>query len=145
MLVYATATDLAALPWSITPAPGGVDRLLWSASALVTTATRSAVYAVDEEGMPTDPAILAAFRDATCAQVSTWVALGIDPAAGGADAATATGRIVTSKSLGPASFAYAGVDAAVARRAAAATRPVDDARAILDQAGLLTSSPRVRG
>lgn len=72
--VYATADDYAA--WSGAAAPSDVDRRLARASELVELATVTAYYDVDAAGMPTDADVLAAFRDATCAQVAWWQATG---------------------------------------------------------------------
>ncbi|WP_157516420.1 hypothetical protein [Oerskovia enterophila] len=111
---------------------------------LVTRATRGTVYAVDAAGMPTAPRVLEAFRDAVCSQAVTWAALGIDPTAVGVDTGT-TGRVVASKSLGPAAVSYAGSDAAAARRAVVSTSLSAEARGILDAAGLLNRTVWVRG
>ena len=138
MLVYATVEDLAAEPWSIEAPPTNVDQLLAAASLLVLGATRSAVYRTDVDGYPSDPVIRLAFRDATCSQVTTWIALGIDPAAAGADAATSSGRVTASKTFGPASVSYVGVEGAVAERARVAKGLTDAAALILSAAGLDT-------
>lgn len=138
MLVYATVEDLAEELWSVTDPPANVGQLLASASLLVLGATRSAVYRTDVDGYPHDDVVRAAFRDATCSQVTTWIALGIDPAAAGADAATSSGRVSASKSFGPASVSYVGVEGAVAERARVATGLTDAAALILATAGLDT-------
>lgn len=138
MLVYATSADLVEPPWSLSTLPANVDQLLASASLLVLGATRSAVYDADPEGYPYDLVIRAAFRDATCSQVTTWIALGIDPATAGADAATSSGRVAATKSFGPASVSYVGVEGAVATRARLATGLTDAAALILATAGLDT-------
>jgi hypothetical protein len=52
--------------------PTDLTRLLLRASELIDDYTRTAIYAVDTDGMPTDTDIIAAFRDATCAQVEAW-------------------------------------------------------------------------
>ncbi|WP_053371114.1 hypothetical protein [Cellulosimicrobium cellulans] len=136
MLVYATSADLVDPPWSLPTLPANVDQLLAAASLLVLGATRSAVYDTDADGHPTDSAVRAAFRDATCSQVTTWIALGIDPATAGADAATSSGRVAASKSFGPASVSYVGVEGAVAERARLAGQLTDAAALILSTAGL---------
>lgn len=138
MLIYATAEDLAEPPWSVESPPANVDQLLVAASLLVLGATRSAVYRPDADGYPLDPVVRAAFRDATCSQVTTWIALGIDPAAAGADAATSSGRVVAAKSFGPASVSYVGVEGAVAERARLAGQLTNAAALILAAAGLDT-------
>jgi hypothetical protein len=66
-VAYATAADLAA--WTGKAAPADVDRLLDRASQDVDDALHTAVYCTDEAGMPTEPDVVAALCDATCAQV----------------------------------------------------------------------------
>lgn len=76
--VYATRDDLAAY------APAGVDvpdepevsRLLARASEAVELLTLTAVYPVDDAGMPTEAEHVAAFREATCAQAAHWLDTG---------------------------------------------------------------------
>ncbi|MBD5787112.1 hypothetical protein IF650_13070 [Cellulosimicrobium terreum] len=138
MLVYATTTDLQADPWGLSPVPSNAGGLIRAASLLVSDATLSAVYDTDETGLPTDARVAEAFRDAVCSQVVTWVRLGIDPDAAGADAATTSGRVTVSKSFGPASVTYVGVESAVAERARLATELTSGAAGILRAAGLDT-------
>ncbi|NMF29595.1 hypothetical protein [Cellulosimicrobium aquatile] len=138
MLVYAASADLVDPPWSLSTLPANIDQLLAAASLLVLGATRSAVYHTDAAGYPLDQVVRTAFRDATCSQVRTWIALGVDPAAAGADAATSSGRVVAAKSFGPASVSYVGVEGAVAERARLATGLTDAAALILATAGLDT-------
>lgn len=139
MHVYATVEDLATEPWSITPSPANVGRLLAAASRLVRRATLTARYAVDTTGAPTDETIAAVFRDATCAQVLAWTTADVDPAAGGVQLQAAP---VQSKRLGSGGVTYdtsasASVTAMNAR-AAVATTLSEDAALILADAGLLT-------
>jgi len=54
--------------------PEDLDRLLTRASELIADATRTAYYEVDTDELPTDADDIAAFRDATCAQVEFWLA-----------------------------------------------------------------------
>ncbi|CAM2785902.1 MULTISPECIES: hypothetical protein [Streptomyces] len=74
--VYATPEQLAA--WTGQPAPPGAERLLARASEDVDDALLSAVYRTDETGMPTDPAVVQALANATCAQVEYQLATGDD-------------------------------------------------------------------
>ena len=71
-MAYATVTELA--EFMLGEPPEDALRQLDRASELVDDFTRTAVYAVDEHDMPTDADDLAAFRDATCAQVEFWTA-----------------------------------------------------------------------
>ncbi|GAB3224132.1 hypothetical protein GCM10027447_12440 [Glycomyces halotolerans] len=71
--VYATPQEYAdwlhpeSAPGAEDP-PAGAERALRAASARVRKLTRTACYETDENGLPTDSDVLAAFRDATCAQ-----------------------------------------------------------------------------
>jgi hypothetical protein len=80
--VYATTADLA--NYLEAAPPEGARRLLRRASRRVDDALLTALYDVDTAGMPTDPLVITALRDATCAQVEYWATSGADP--GGADA-----------------------------------------------------------
>ena len=132
MLNYAEVADLAAAPWSIDPAPPKAAAQLLSASSMVTKAVRSSLYDVDTDGYPSDTAVRAGFRDATCAQVSAWVAAGIDPTA----AAAAQSTVVASKSLGPRSVQYATYERDAAQRQYLSTHLCDLAVQILAELGL---------
>ena len=70
MTTYATVVQLAAQPWGLTPADAA--RLLVRASEVIDQALRTAIYAVDDAGAPTDVAVIAALVGATCAQVEFW-------------------------------------------------------------------------
>ena len=70
MTTYATVEQLAADPWGLTPP--GAARLLVRASEVIDQALRTAVYAVDTNGAPTDAAVIQVLADATCAQVEFW-------------------------------------------------------------------------
>lgn len=75
---YATLQQLAGYMFDAEDKTGDLPpdagRLLKRASELVQDSTMNAVYDVDGDGNPTGTAALAAFRDATCAQVEYWVA-----------------------------------------------------------------------
>ncbi|TGB14418.1 hypothetical protein [Streptomyces sp. MZ04] len=74
--VYATPEQLTA--WTGKPAPPDAERLLARASEDIDDALVRAVYLTDDAGMPTDPTIVAALRDAACAQVEYQLATGDD-------------------------------------------------------------------
>lgn len=134
MLIYATSGDLTA--WDSTVAlPGNADSLLRSASLLIASKISSAYYTADTTGLPTDPDLVSALRDATCAQVCTWIALKIDPAAGQAGVTTPA----TAKKVGTASLTYTPIAAQTAARMAAANTLCDEAVLLLQQANLLSS------
>ena len=81
MLVYADEADLST---HVAELPDNADTLLRFASVLVRRATRFDVYDTTPAGMPDDPWVIEAFRDATCVQAAMWAANGVDPAAGSA-------------------------------------------------------------
>ncbi|MFG2650960.1 hypothetical protein [Streptomyces sp. NPDC048436] len=74
--VYATPEQLTA--WTGAPAPADAERLLARASEDVDDALHTALYATDDAGMPTDPALAAALGEAVCAQVEYRLATGDD-------------------------------------------------------------------
>ncbi|MFE1070994.1 hypothetical protein ACFW5W_07160 [Streptomyces sp. NPDC058783] len=92
--VYATPEQLTA--WTGQPAPADAERLLARASEDVDSALLTALYATDAAGMPTDPTVVQALADATCATVEYWEESGDDGSGG-------MGRW-GSVSLGPASL-----------------------------------------
>lgn len=134
VLVYATAENLTT--WTGGAAPANVTQLLRSASLLVRESTKTAVYGTDETGLPSDATIADAFKDATCAQVASWVAAGVDPSGAG----VSTAAPVRGKRLGSGSVEYdtavsGSVTAFQAKRAAAVTI-CPEAFMILQQAGI---------
>lgn len=135
MIVHATTTQLAA--WLNTTAPPNAATLLRSASILVSRATITAIYDVDDTGTATNNTILAALADATCSQVATWIALSIDPAKGAADA----GGAIAAKSIGSASIQYASYASTIEARARAATELSQEALLILADQGLTGPRP----
>lgn len=68
-MAYATEVDLQDY---IDPVPDNAGLLLTRASRLVDRALLTAVYDVDEQGLPTDPKIAQALLEATCEQVASW-------------------------------------------------------------------------
>jgi hypothetical protein len=83
VLTYATPADLTAgaTPWLIGPAPtvdlGVMCR--WGTIAVAHACQ------LDLYGPAPDTATAAVLNDATCAQIASWVALGVDPAKAGTD------------------------------------------------------------
>lgn len=133
VLVYAEPSDLVA--WTGQAAPDNAEVLLRSASLLVRQATRSAVYATDADGLPTNAAEAGAFLSATCAHAAALAGAGVDPLAAGTDAG------VSATSIGSASVSF---DASgLAARASLRTSLCPEALAILDAAGLLGQAPIV--
>lgn len=73
MLVYATVEELE--EYLSADAPADAERLLKRASQLIATYI-TAPYRVDDDGMPTDVALIEELRDAVCAQIEYWMQTG---------------------------------------------------------------------
>lgn len=135
-LVYATSADYTQAGYG-TP-PTDATRLLATASRWVRDATIGDVYDADDTGMPTDADTLAAFKDATTAQVFAWASAGVDPAVGVLPVQGS--RTIAAKSLDGGSVTYDNTlvssAAAVAARQRIATQLCDESARILRQAGL---------
>ncbi|WP_416975659.1 hypothetical protein [Streptomyces sp. 4F14] len=116
--VYATVPEYEAYPGGTTPAPAGTAARLAQASRMLDRqALRGALFDHDETGMPTHPLVLAAFRDAVCAQVAWWAQVG-DPS--GADGVGWGSVSIGSVSLGRSVTAVSGDDAPARQIAPAA-------------------------
>lgn len=135
MLLYAAQEDIVGV-WDRTrelPGPDALDGALWAASLRVRHATRAARYDVGTSGLPTDPDVVEAFRDATVAQCLLWLANGIDPSD-----LQQPAQKVASKSMGGRSVTFTTDDPGItAARLQAAKDLCDDAALILSQAGLV--------
>ena len=130
MLIFATAADVE--KWMGEPLDGrSVDALLRRASSLVQRAVRSARFAVTPAGMPQDPDIEEALRDATCEQVTVWLENDVNPV----EVASAAAPVAAS-SIGDASFNYGDSSASNAAKDNAATELHPAALDILANAGL---------
>ncbi|WP_336633588.1 MULTISPECIES: hypothetical protein [unclassified Microbacterium] len=146
MRVYATAADYYAFIGTTQPTipdPGNpghtiplpeedMNARLRRASGQVESYVRTARYATDPDGYPTDPAIADALRDATCAQADYWAETD-DPTGGGAVAGPVK---IGSVSLGGTAVGGA------SSRSAADTRRADEAVIILRNAGLIASATK---
>lgn len=132
MRIYATTADLTA--WlNPEPAPVNAAGLLRSASGLLRSETKTAIYATDADGYPSNTATRAAFKDAACAQAKFWADHKIDPSLGAAGVAP----LPASKSIGGASIQYSTYVSTAEARANAAGVLGPDAWYILSDAGLL--------
>lgn len=80
--IYATAADYLAFTGQ-TPPAGIEAQLARAARFLDSEVFRLCWYDVDAGGLPSNPLVLAAFRDAVCAQVAWWVELGDSTGAAG--------------------------------------------------------------
>jgi hypothetical protein len=113
--VWASTTDLA--NWLQAAPPTDADRLLARAAELVNSRV-VAPYLMDDQELPTEARVIAALRDACCAQVEQWISVGEDNDVDGYDDDTS----VSAGSVG------------VNRRP---LKLAPRARAILREAGLL--------
>lgn len=132
MKLYATTEELS--EWmDPEAAPANAASLLRSASGLIRLETKTAVYATDVDGYPTDTALRTAFREAVCAQAKFWADHKINPSLGAAGVAP----LAASKSIGGASIQYSTYVSTAEARANAAGVLGPDAWYILADAGLL--------
>lgn len=125
--IFATPQQLAdylnpdEAPGTVEP-PANAARLLRAASREVSRITVASEYATDVNGMPTDPAITAAFREATCAQAEWAIANGDDTGDGpGGYSKVSVGSITlerASKQDSPEGAKASGEDAIVILREA---------------------------
>jgi len=101
--VYATTTQLAEYLGEAVPLDA--VRLLTDASRALDDALKTARYCVDDDGLPTNTAVAAAFAEAVCAIVQWWDETG-DPvgADGGWDSVSA-GPVSLSRGSGSATAA----------------------------------------
>lgn len=138
MLVFAQPDDVVTWAGYAFDKDVNLQPLIRRASSMVQRAVRSARFEVTPAGMPEDPEVMDALRDAVCEQVTVWVENDISPTA----IASATGA-VTSSSIGDASVSYSSVDAAQIKDQAA-NELCDAALDILANAGLIGGWPWVR-
>lgn len=131
MLVFAQPDDVVAWAGYTFDKDVNLQPLIRRASSMVQRAVRSARFEVTPAGMPEDPDVMDALRDAVCEQVTVWVENDINPTViQGASSA------VTSSSIGDASVSYSSVDAAQVKDQAA-SELCDAAVDILANAGLI--------
>jgi hypothetical protein len=74
---YATTTQLANVLHKAPPL-NAVELLERATCLLESDFLKAAVYDVDDAGMPTDPAVQAAFAEAVCRQVEFWGEVGVE-------------------------------------------------------------------
>lgn len=131
---YATLTDYNTVAEENWPAndEATLTKRLRAASVEVEKITRLSVFAVDEDGYPTDAAISDAFTEATCAIAEYW---GFTDDPTGAEA-TAGAVKIGSVSLGTTSSSQDSASTAEKLQRRIGSRAVD----ILSNAGLLQSA-----
>lgn len=106
--VYATAADYETYTGETPPAD--IDRLLQAASRMLDAQVLWLCrYDVDDTGMPTSPAVAAAFARAVCAQVAWWGEVGDSTGAVGAGYGSVS---IGSVSLGGSASTSDGADSA---------------------------------
>ncbi|WP_066360267.1 hypothetical protein [Herbidospora mongoliensis] len=126
---YATTTQLA--DW-LTEAPplDAARRLVRATRYLDANPLKTAVYDVDDDGLPTAAKVITALMEATCAQVEWWIEHGDDGTGAGAD--------YTSVTAGSISYSRAPGGAGAPKD----PRQSPEAWEILDAAGLTGHAPR---
>ena len=138
MLVFAQPDDVVKWAGYEFDDDVNLQPLIRRASSMVQRAVRSARFEVTPAGMPEDPDVLDALRDAVCEQVTVWAENDINPTV----IESASGG-VTSSSIGDASVSYSTAEAASAKDQAA-NQLCDAALDILANAGLIGGWPWVR-
>ncbi|MFE3449628.1 hypothetical protein ACFXJ8_11900 [Nonomuraea sp. NPDC059194] len=130
---YATVDDL--VPTYVSPAPADAALLLTRASRLVDQALQSAVYPVDDNGLPTKAKHVTALKEATCEQVAAWLEAG----------ETGTGASAEYRDVQIGSVRLArggrGSETGAGGGGSAATRLAPQAWNVLQQAGLTGHEP----
>lgn len=135
MLTFATVDDVTR--WLGVEAPGNADALIRRGSVMVSTATRRARYDTTPAGLPSDPDVADALRDAVCAQVEAWVSAEVDPTV------TVVEASVSKSSIDGATVEYDTATAA-AKQQALSDGLCSYALDILTTAGLIGGHPWVR-
>jgi hypothetical protein len=128
-MAYATSTDYED---ELGTAPANIDRLLTLASRDVDAALISAVYDVDDEGLPTTAAHIVAFREATIEQTAYYLDTGDETGTGGS-------QTYTSVSIG--SVALSRPQSGGAGGGSAARPLAPQAHSVLQLAGLTGHEP----
>lgn len=130
MLIFATHDDV--VKWIDDPLTDrNIDGLLRRASSMVQRAVRSARFAVTPAGMPEDPDIEDALRDAVSEQVAVWLESDVNPV----EVASAAAPVAAS-SIGDASINYGDSSASNAAKDAVSAELHPAAFDILANAGL---------
>lgn len=133
MRAYATAADLNDPPWNA-QTEDAIEALtaIMRATPLLEDLTKTAVYAVDDDGYPTDPKVAEAFKDAACAQALYSL-----------DTGDMTGAAARFNSLSLGSFSASGGGTGSATNTSAAEdQYAPEAVRILANAGLIARAPR---
>lgn len=133
MVSYATVADL--VPKYIAVEPADAELLLERATILVDDNIVCAIYETDEDGLPTDAALVTALMRAVCEQVAAWKASGVEDGTGAA--AQWANVSIGSASLGRRSTSGGGAAGGGSAADCLAPQPAK----ILRLAGLLGQEP----
>ncbi|MGW1679389.1 hypothetical protein [Saccharopolyspora sp. NPDC002376] len=108
--VYANRDELVSYAPAgvVVPAEPEASRMLARASDEVELATMSAIYTTDAAGMPTDPTVVDAMREATCAQAVHWIETGDESGTAGQWASVGIGSINLARTANGAASTPAG-------------------------------------
>lgn len=132
MRAYATPADLNRPPWNAEADETEALTVIMRATPLLEHLTKTARYATDVDGYPTDPTIIEAFKDAACAQALYFLETG--------DITGAAARF-NSLSLGSFSASGGGTGSAT-NTSAAEDQYAPEAIRILANAGLIAQAPQ---
>jgi hypothetical protein len=130
-VAYATVDDL--VPAYMAVAPADVDLLLARASRAVDQALLTAVYPVDDAGLPTEQKHIVALREATCEQAAAWAEEG--------DSGTGASSKWDDVQIGSVRLARRGSQTGAGGGGSAAARLAPQAFAVLQQAQLTGHEP----
>lgn len=98
-MAYATVEDFTTF-LDGEPAPPYAARLLTVAQQIVDDLLIGAVYDTDDDGNPTDPDVIAALRDATCAEAQYLAASGDETGAASNFGSMTAGAVSFSRFVG---------------------------------------------
>ena len=127
MRVFATSEQWAAYPQHPEPLPANADAILSAASLEVARLTQNARFDVAND-VPTDPKIVQALQDATCAQANFFAETGDLTGASGQFMSMTLGSFSASRNTPGGAPGAAGVDG---------SRTAADTITILTLAGLI--------
>jgi hypothetical protein len=139
MLIYATPDDLA--EWWGKPAPDNAVSLLRAASNLVARETRTAFYAVQPSGLPKEPDVVEAFRDAVTSQAAYWASNNLDPTKGAVSEAGSSAVIGKKIKGAEINYSVSLLENNRQARATAFSGLCDEAWTILNVASLVNQQP----
>jgi hypothetical protein len=96
--VYATVEEFTTF-LDPDPVPANAGRLLTGASRRLDSIMMGACYDTDTDGMPTDPDVLALFREAVCLQAQYIAALGDETGANANVSSQTVGSVTVTRAI----------------------------------------------